>query len=230
MVDFPVSLRLDGRPCVVIGGGQIAERKVEALLTAGARVTVIAPEVTSGLAALAETHEIVHFPRPVQPGDLRGAFLAIAASDDPGLQRLVAAEAEVDRVLLNVVDVPRLCTFTFPAVHRQGRVTLAVSTGGAGPGLARTIRDDLAGHVGPEHASLACLLGSLRQRVAPGAARRDMFRVLLASPVLEWFRQGRFQDIDELLARVAGSGCSLASLGLDERERARPGSEGSHGS
>jgi precorrin-2 dehydrogenase/sirohydrochlorin ferrochelatase len=230
MVDFPVSLRLDGRPCVVIGGGQIAERKVEALLTAGARVTVMAPEVTPSLAALAETHEIVHFPRPVQPGDLRGAFLAIVASDDPGLQRTLAAEAEAERVLLNVVDVPRLCTFTFPAVHRQGRVTLAISTGGAGPGLARMIRDDLAGHVGPEHASLARLLGRLRQRVAPGAGRREMLRGLLASPVLGWFRQQRFKDIDELLVRVAGRSCSLAALGLDERERDRPGSEGGHGS
>jgi siroheme synthase-like protein len=229
MVDFPVSLRLDGRPCVVIGGGRIAERKVEALLAAGARVTVIAPEVTPGLAALAETHEIIHLPRPVQAGDLRGAFLAIAASDDPGLQRALAAEAEAERVLLNVVDVPRLCTFTFPAVHRQGSVTFAISTGGASPGLARLIRDDLAGHVGPEHARLARLLGRLRQRVAPGAGRRKMFQGLLASPILEWFRQGRFKDIDELLARVAGRGCSLAALGFDEHERDRPGSEGGHG-
>lgn len=230
MADFPVNLRLDGRPCVVIGGGRIAEGKVEALLAAGARVTVIAPEITASLAALAETHEIVHFERPAQPGDLRAAFLAVAASDDADVQRAVATEAEAAGVLLNVVDVPRLCTFTFPAIHRQGGVTVAVSSGGASPGLARRIRDDLARHVGPEHATFARLLGRVRERLEPGAERRGVLRGLLASPILEWLRQGRFEDIDELLARVGGRGCSLTALGFDAREWSRPGGEGGDGS
>ncbi len=230
MVDFPVSLRLDGRPCVVIGGGRVAQTKVESLLAAGARVTLIAPEVTPSLAALAETHEIVHLERSARPGDLRGAFLAVAASDDREAQHAVAAEAEAERVLLNVVDVPRLCTFTFPAVHRQGTVTIAVSSGGASPGLARSIRDDLACYVGPEHALLARLLGRMRERLDPGAERRGVLGAVLASPILEWLRQERFGDIDELLAQVGGRECSLAALGFDVREWSRPRAEGGNGS
>jgi len=229
MDDLPINLRLDGRPCVVIGGGEAAERKVGFLLAAGARVTVIAPEITEGLAALAETHEIVHLERGTQPGDLRGAFLAVAASDDPSLQRAVAAEAEAERVLLNVVDVPRLCTFTFPAVHRQGAVTIAVSSGGASPGLAGRIRDDLIRHIGPEHATFALILGRVRERLEPGAVRRGVLRELLASPVLEWLRQGRIEDIDELLAEIGGRGCSLTALGFSEREWGGRGSEGGNG-
>ena len=219
MADFPVNLRLDGRPCVVIGGDEMVARKIAALLAAGARVTVIAPAITEGLVALAETHEIVHLARSPQPGDLRGAFLAVAASDDPSVQRTVAAEAEAERVLLNVVDVARLCSFTFPAVHRQGAVTVAVSSGGASPGLARMIRDDLGRHVGPEHATLARILGRVRRRLEPGPARRGVLRRLLASPLLEWLRQGRIEDIDALLSEVGGDECSLAALGVGEREQ-----------
>jgi precorrin-2 dehydrogenase/sirohydrochlorin ferrochelatase len=225
MTDFPANLRLDGRPCVVIGGGEVAERKVESLLAAGARVTVIAPEITQGLAALAETHEIVHFERRARAGDLRGAFLAVVASDEPSLQKALVAEAEAERVLLNVVDAPQLCSFTFPAVYRRGPLTVAVSSGGLSPGLACVIRDELGRRVGAEHATLALILGRVRERLHPGAARRHVLRRLLASPVLEWLREGRMKEVDELLTEAGGTACSLATLGLGEG-RGKEGGDG----
>jgi siroheme synthase-like protein len=199
---------------VVIGGGAVAERKVEALLAAGARVTVIAPEVTPALTALAETHEIVHLGRGARRGDLHGAFLAIAATDDEAIQRAVAAEADSEKALLNVVDVPHLCTVTFPAIHRQGPLTVAVSSSGTSPGLARRLRDDLTHHVGAEYGILAGILGGLRARRPPGPARREMLTRLLESPVLDWLREGRTAEVDSLLVKLGGTDCSLAALGL----------------
>jgi len=199
---------------VVIGGGMVAERKVEALLAAGARVTVIAPEVTPALAAMSETHEIVHLGRGARPGDLHGAFLAIAATDDEAIQRAVAVEAEGEKVLLNVVDVPHLCTVTFPALHRQGPLTVAVSSSGTSPGLACRLRDDLAQHVGAEYGVLARILGELRGRRPAGSSRREMLTRLLESPILDWLREGRTAEVDSLLVRLGGSDCSLTDLGL----------------
>src|SRR6185436_16724707 len=101
---YPIFLRLEGRPCVVIGGGEVAERKVESLRAAGARVMLVSPELTPALRALLEQGEIEHRPRPYRPGDLAGAFLAFAATDDAAVNAAIAGEAESGGVLLNAVD------------------------------------------------------------------------------------------------------------------------------
>lgn len=212
---YPVALRLDGRLCVVIGGGDVAARKVEALLFAGGRVTVVAPELAASLAARAETHEVVHRPRRYRQGDLRGAFLAVAATDDEDVQRAVAAEAEAEHALLNVVDAPALCTFILPAIVRRRDVTVSISTGGASPTLARKMREVLAEQVGDEYGVLADVLGRLRSRVAASAERREMFGRLVDSPALTWLREGRFGEVDRLLTNIAGEGCTLAGLGVE---------------
>jgi precorrin-2 dehydrogenase/sirohydrochlorin ferrochelatase len=177
-------------------------------------VTVIAPGVTPTLAGLAETHEIVHYPRPYQSGDLAGAVLAIAATDDPAVQRAVAVEAAAERVLLNVVDVPALCTFVLPAVVRQRDLTVAISTGGASPALARKIREELAERFGPEYGVFAHILARLRERLPPSPERQRLFGQLVDSPALTWLRERRLADLDQLLARLVGGDCSLASLGV----------------
>jgi precorrin-2 dehydrogenase/sirohydrochlorin ferrochelatase len=224
---YPVSLEVGGRPCVVVGGGLVAERKVMGLLSAGARVTVISPEATPGIVALAETHEVVHHPRAYRRGDLRGAFLAVAATDDRAVQEAVAGEAAAGHTLLNVVDRPALCSFILPAVFQRGPVTLAVSTGGASPALARRLRDDLSRHVGAEHAWLARILGALRERLAPGPARARLFEALLEAPVLERLRDGRTSEVDALLRSLGGPACALGSLGLDALDAGEaPASEG----
>ncbi len=215
MAYYPVSLQLEGRPCVVVGGGPVAERKVMNLLAAGARVTVITPEATSAIVALAETHEVIHHRREYRPGDLCGTFLAIAATDDPELQVAVAADADAERVLLNVVDRPALCSFIVPAVLRRGLVTVAVSTGGASPILARRLRDDVSKHVGAEYGRFARIMGALRERLAPGPARGQLFDALVHSPMLEHLREGRTKEVDALLQSLGGSACTLARLGLD---------------
>ena len=106
---YPIFLRVAGRSCLVIGGGRVAEEKVQSLLTAGARVTVISPQLTAGLTALATTDQITHQDRTYGSGDVAGFFLAYAATDDEKLHVTIAAEADAAGVLLNVVDRPRRC-------------------------------------------------------------------------------------------------------------------------
>lgn len=226
---YPINLRLDGRPCIVIGGGAIAEQKVATLLAAQGRVTVVAPELTPGLAALAKAGSIVHYPRPYQAGDLSGVFLAVAATDRIDVQRAAAAEAEAEGVLLNVVDTPELCTFIVPAVARQGPLTVAVSTGGASPALARRVRDEIAQWLGPEHSLFVRILERLRQRLAAGAGRQRLFGDLVHSPVLDWLRQGRLADVDRLLGGLAGEGCTLTDLGITDAEAAEARAKGADG-
>jgi len=215
---YPVSLDLHGRPCVVIGGGEIATRKVESLLSAGARVTVVSPTVTAPLAALAETHEVVHHARDYRRGDLTGAFLAFAATDEPALHAEIAAEAAAGVVLLNVVDRPRFCSFIVPAVIARGSVSVAVSTGGQSPALAKRVRDEVARIVGPEYALAADLLGKLRPvvqaNVPDPAERAGLFDALVDSTLLEALRARDAEAVDAILARIVGAGATLATLGV----------------
>ncbi|MQG76858.1 MAG: bifunctional precorrin-2 dehydrogenase/sirohydrochlorin ferrochelatase, partial [SAR202 cluster bacterium] len=133
---YPVFLNMQGQLCVVIGGGEIAERKVQALLEAGAVVTLIAPECTDGLVAMTSDSSVTWRQRTYETGDLEGAFIAIAATDNRDVNEAVTKEASERNTPLNVVDVTDLCTFIAPSVIRRGPVTLAISTGGMGPALA----------------------------------------------------------------------------------------------
>ncbi len=134
---YPVFIDVNNRRCVVIGGGNIGEEKVVKLLECDAAVVVVSPEVSGGVRQLADEDKVTWVQREYQGGDLEGAFIAIAATDDNAANRLIAQEAEERNVLLNVVDVTHLCTFIAPSVARRGDVTVATSTGGASPALAR---------------------------------------------------------------------------------------------
>ena len=127
--------------CVVIGAGIIAQRKVEQLLEANASITLVSPEATDELVALASAGKIRWVERKYARGDLAGAFLAIAATDDTRTNREIHHEAEIEKTLLNVVDVTELCDFIAPSVVKRGAVTIAISTAGSSPALARKIRE-----------------------------------------------------------------------------------------
>ena len=177
---YMACLDLEGRPALVVGGGPVAREKVEGLLDCGAQVTVVAPEIDPELDC--PRVELVH--REYRSGDLDGRLLVVAATATPSVNRRVFRDAEARGLLCNVVDVPDLCSFILPAVHRQGPIAVAVSTGGASPALAQRLRDDIAGVVGPRHAELAAELRSLRpwakERYPTYEARRDFFQALVA--------------------------------------------------
>ena len=162
MAYYPVYLDLRERPCVVIGGGAVAARKVEGLLECGARVTVVAPILGPALKELLRAGRIEARLRPYADGDLAGAMLAIAATDEPSVNAQVAAEARARGVLLNAADDPERCDFILPAVVRRGDLQIAISTGGRSPALARRVREDLERLLPAEYAELLPLLADLR--------------------------------------------------------------------
>ncbi len=159
---YPVFIDVNKRRCVIIGGGNIGQEKVEKLLECDADVIVISPEVNPHVEDLASSQQISWDEREYQQGDLEGAFIAIAATDDNTVNRQIAKEAEDRNVLLNVVDVTHLCTFIAPSVARRGEVTIATSTGGASPALARTFREKLTTSRILEYADLAPILAQAR--------------------------------------------------------------------
>ena len=148
---YPAYLDLAGRRCVVIGAGEIAERKVTQLLASGADVMLVSPSATPELERLAEQKELRWIRRAYVQGDLAGAVLAVAATDDEAVNRAVHAEAEREKTLLNVVDVPSLCGFIAPSIVERGPVTVAISTAGTSPALARKLRELMGGTQNPPH-------------------------------------------------------------------------------
>jgi precorrin-2 dehydrogenase/sirohydrochlorin ferrochelatase len=164
-MSYLVNLALEGRAAVVIGGGEVAARKVQDLLAAKANVTVIAPHLCEGIVALADEKRIVAHGRPYRTGDLAGAFVAIAATDDEDLNARISGDAAAMNVPVNVVDRPALCTFTVPATVRRGALTLAISTEGRCPALAGILREELEERYGPEYSELVILFGELRKKM-----------------------------------------------------------------
>jgi precorrin-2 dehydrogenase/sirohydrochlorin ferrochelatase len=159
---YVACLKLTGRRCLVVGGGAVGLEKVEGLLACDARVHVLAPDVCPELEQLAAAGDIEWTPRPFQPNDLEGHFLAIAATSDTDVNVAVFDEAEQRAMLCNVVDVPPLCSFILPAIVRTGPIAIAISTAGASPALAKRMKREVAELYGPAHAELAGVLNDAR--------------------------------------------------------------------
>lgn len=191
---YPVYLNLEDRPCVVVGGGPVAEGKVEGLLEAGARVTVVSPTVTPRLAELAGSGRVVHRSRPYRRGDLAGAFLAIGGTDDRSVNGEIWEEAADAGVLLNLVDDPPRCGYIAPSIVRRGDLAIAVSTGGKAPALAVRLRERLERMVGDEHARFLELAGGFRAPLAEACPafdeRKERWYRLVDSDVLELLKRG----------------------------------------
>jgi uroporphyrin-III C-methyltransferase/precorrin-2 dehydrogenase/sirohydrochlorin ferrochelatase len=190
---YPAFLDLRGRRVVVVGGGAVAEQKVQGLVAAGARVTVVSSETTPGLSDLEAQAAVEVRRRPFCAGDLSGAWLAIAATDDRAANAAVWAEAEQARVWLNAVDDVDHCTFIAPAIRRAGDITVAVSTAGKSPALAVWLRDRIGRLVGHAEARLCALLGELRPELAehlPDArARAEVWHRIVDSDVIGFVRR-----------------------------------------
>ncbi len=198
-MSYLVNLALEGRAAVVVGGGEVAARKVRDLLAAKANVTVIAPHTCDRIVALADEKRIVAYGRPYRAADLTGAFVAIAATDDEELNARVAADAAAMHVLVNVVDRPALCTFTVPAALRRGDLTIAVATEGRCPALAGILREELEERYGPEYSELVSLFGEARKKMSELGWDGRRIRQTLAGI----YRAGDRRALDEFLTRQA---------------------------
>ena len=159
---YPVSFKIRGIKCVVVGGGGVALRKVKALLECGAHLTVVSPKVSSEVLELAEGKAIRLIHRRYRTADLKNAAIVIAATDDRKVNRKVAGDAKKVRAWVNVVDDPEPSDFIVPSVVRRGDLTIAISTGGMSPALARKIRTRLEDSFGEEYALLVSLVEEVR--------------------------------------------------------------------
>lgn len=166
---FPIFLKLTGRPCLVVGGGVLAESKIESLLAAQAHVTVVAIRPNQRVRDLADAGEIALALRSFAPGDLARPgvpyFLAVAATDDPAVNRAVFAEAEAAGILINAVDDPPFCDFYFPSVVRRGDLQIAISTAGHSPALAQRLRKEIHALLPLDAGDWLAELGNLRREV-----------------------------------------------------------------
>jgi len=162
---YPILLNLQGKKCIVVGGGKVAERKALSLLKSGAKITVISPECTVRLKKENLTGRIKYISRRYKNGDLKNAFLVIAATDAGETNRKISEDAPY---LVNVVDMPLLCNFIVPSVVRRGPLTIAVSTSGVSPSLARTIKKELEGLYGREFEKHLNYIKKIRVRSLAG--------------------------------------------------------------
>jgi precorrin-2 dehydrogenase/sirohydrochlorin ferrochelatase len=217
MKTYPIFANLTDRPCLVVGGGAVGERKVQDLRRAGARVTVVSPRVTPALAELAEAGDLRHLAEDFRPEHLGGMALVLAATDDPEVNLRVSAAAQARSIWVNVADAPELCTFIVPAQVRRGELTVAISTGGASPALARKLRQELQQRFGPEYGPYLALLQGIRERLLqdrrgdPDNAR--LFHRLVDSPLLETVARGDRARILSLLVELLDSALSPPVLG-----------------
>lgn len=201
---YPMMVDLTGRRCLVVGGGRVAERKVALLLECGAAVAVVSPVATPTIADLAERGAIRLARRPVQSADLEGVFLAFAATDDAHVNQSVADEVRKAGGLVNVADAPEACDFHVPSVVRRGDLTLAISTGGGSPALAKRLRQRLEATIGSEYEAFLDALRELRARahevIADPAERQALFRRAVESDLFEHAARG---DKAAVAARIS---------------------------
>jgi precorrin-2 dehydrogenase/sirohydrochlorin ferrochelatase len=204
---FPAFLDLRGQECVVVGGGEVAAGKVLGLLPCGARVRVISPEAHPHIRRLAGRGTIRWESRDYRSGDLDGAFLAVAATDEPAVNDAVYRDAVAGRVLVNVVDVPDRCQFVYGAIFRRGRMQVAISTGGASPALASRVKAELGRALGVEYGQIVNayrrLRGYVRRRIPTVEGRKRFWlQLVMRDDALDLLRAGRRADAEALLRQA----------------------------
>ncbi len=202
---LPIVLRIAHKPCVVVGGGEVAAQKVHQLLEGNAQVTVVSPNLCPALQELAEQGCIGWLPQPYDPTVLDNAFLVFACTDDPQVNRQVFSDCEARRIWCNVVDVPELCHFFMPSILRRGELIVAISTSGNSPAFARKVRLFLETLIGEGFGILVALLGELkdemRQTLTTVEQRRQFIERVWESEVWQHVQKGDLQAARECLRR-----------------------------
>ena len=219
---YPAYLNVRDRHCVVFGGGAVAEGKVAQLRESGANITVVSPEVTPSILAAADQGHLDWQARAYRAGDVQGAFLVIATTNARAVNEDIFQEAEEAGVLINVVDAPAQCSFIAPSIVSRGAVTVAISTGGASPALARKFREELTASSVMAWADLAGILSQARGQVKQQGLTVDpqRWQCCLTTDLLELAQEGREDEaLSCLLSRLAGNDTILCP----DTARCQPG-------
>ncbi len=215
---LPILLaNLDAVRTVVIGGGAVAEGKARQMIEAGARVTLISPQITPALADLAESGVVEHIPRAYRSGDLEGAFVVIGATDDRAVNAAVWEEARSRNILCNVVDDPPHCNFYAVSVVRQGDLTIGISTNGVAPALSNRLRRRFESELGAEYAEFLAVMRERRPilagRIPCFGCRRDRWYQIVDAGVLDLMREGRRDEAIALIDGMVAEPCHTAEAG-----------------
>ena len=205
---YPINLSIKGKRVVIVGGGAVAYRKCLTLLDAGAAVTVVSPELCAELACLANSSRIDWSSRHYREGDLKGAFLAFATTDNSETNRAVVRHAHQKGILINVADASDPGDFTVPASIATGDLLVTVSTGGTCPAFSRWLREDLQNRIGPEHAKALALLVKVREKLltegGDTAYNKRLLSELANSNLPELFKNDRREEIEAIVRHITG--------------------------
>jgi precorrin-2 dehydrogenase/sirohydrochlorin ferrochelatase len=208
---YLVSLDLKSKKCLVVGGGNVAERKVRSLLECGAMVCVVSPEITPALKAMSDEGLIIYRQGSYQHSDLKDMFLVFGATGREEVNREIADDCASRGLIVNIVDDPAKCSFFVPATVRRGSLAIAVSTGGKSPLLARRIREELELAYGQQYGEFLEMLGGLREEVIKNVAdpekKKRILEDLVSQEILGMLKKGRLESAKEmLLGAYHGSG------------------------
>lgn len=215
---YPIFMNLAGRSCTVIGGGEVGERKALRLLACGAKVTVVSESATPDILILEKEGRLHHIEAAYEPGQIADAFLVIGATDRMAVNEAIFNDCRRLGILVNIVDDPIRCDFILPSLCERGDLSIAVSTSGKSPALAKKIRLELEHTYGPEYGILLQILGILRHQVltagGPSAQNRILFETLLCSPILEAIRHEEWERVQEIIQATTGLDVDLPLGGL----------------
>ncbi|MFH1138054.1 MAG: bifunctional precorrin-2 dehydrogenase/sirohydrochlorin ferrochelatase [Pseudomonadota bacterium] len=220
-----LNIRLEGRKCLVVGGGEVGERKARTILAHGAGVRLISRELRPGVEELIQAGQIEYGGREFNPAHLDGISLVFAASSDAELNCRVAGEARKLGLFVNVADRPELGDLTLPASFSRGDLTISVSTAGKSPALAARVKKTLAGQFGDEYGRFLEILGAVRAKVLaqgrPSGENRGLFRELVESDLLRLLADGADDAVEKRLMDMLGPEYSFPSLGLGRKKEGR---------
>ena len=213
---YPVHLDIKNRNCLVVGGGEVGTRKINTLLTCGARVTVISPTPTQQLKKLASKGSVTLRKRAYQSADLKEMFLVIGATNDEKLNRQISKDAAQSGILCNIADRPEACNFILPSVVRRGDLVITISTSGQSPALAKRLRRKLEAQFGEEYADFLLLMGAIRKKLLGRAhepeAHKALFNQLIDSDLIDLLRTGKKRELNMLLYDILGEGYAIDEL------------------
>jgi len=215
---YPIYLDMRGRNALVVGGGAVGSRKAQTLLRAGARVTVVSPQVTAAIRSLADTGELTWHERPYRASDMQTMFLVFSATDDPDLNHRIEADATRHHVLCNFADAPDRGHFILPSIVARGDLLVSISTSGKSPAVARRLRQEMEAYFGEEYAPFLRLMGAIREhllaRTHAPEDHRKIFDRLIDGGLLALVKAGDREGVDTLLESILGDGFNAECLSV----------------